>query len=96
MYYLRKEPYERCWLEQQENGVLIQKSTFVDEDRTLFKATDCGWMGRRTTEVKYPSCKVYMVKKLSTIMNQRQRLFEHCNEWFDVYDENGKVDIENY
>ena len=33
------------------------------------------------------------IKKLKTILELRQSTFDYCGEWFDVYDENGKVDL---
>ena len=42
---------------------------------------------------KYQGMKLYTTANLETIMDLRLNIYHHCNEWFDVYDENGKVKI---
>jgi hypothetical protein len=37
--------------------------------------------------------KLYRCKTLKQIIKLRKGIFDYCGEWFDVYDENGKVDI---
>lgn len=36
---------------------------------------------------------LYMVKSLKRILGLRRDTFNYCNEVFDVYDENGKVEL---
>ena len=64
-----------------------------DSDRALYKHT---WYNRFYRN-DYPnpsekSLKLYKVKRLTTILKQRRNLYDYCNEWFDVYDQdNNKV-----
>ena len=38
---------------------------------------------------------LYTCKSLKQILYVRELCFEHWNEWFDVYDEQGKIDLDN-
>lgn len=97
MYYLRKEPYEST-IQQivKTNGEVIPERKYMTEDRALYKANDLGRFYRRVyTGDKQRGFRLYKVKKIASILKQRQRLFEYCGELFDIYNENGKVDMEN-
>lgn len=67
-----------------------------DDDRALYKLAFYNRFYRSSFPVPSDkSFKLYKVKKLSTILNQRNNLHDYCNEWFDVYDQdNNKVDLE--
>lgn len=79
MYYLRKEPYDG------------------HEDRTVYKHHNFQRFYRgpfNGLKAKYQGMKVYTCKTLKRILELREGIHDYCGEWFDVYDENGKVDIE--
>ena len=38
--------------------------------------------------------KLYSCKAMKRIMKIREDLFQYCGEYFDVYNEDGKVDID--
>lgn len=92
MYYLRKEPYREVFDIPKTDGSMIHHDSMT-EDRALYKATDMSRFYRQDYPASPKGMKLYQVKRLSTILQQRQNLFDYCGEWFDVYDENGKVDI---
>ena len=96
MYYLRKEPYEETIHEiHKTNGEVIPERKVMSEDRAVFKHHNFSRFYRQPfkgLDTKYPDLKLYMCKRLSTILKLRQSTFDYCGEWFDVYDENGKVD----
>lgn len=96
MFYLRKEPYEASIPPvHKTDGVVIPERKYITEDRALYKAHGLSRFYRRTyTGYKQVGFSLYKVKKLSTILQQRQELFDYCGEWFDVYDENGKVALD--
>lgn len=65
------------------------------QERALYKK------GTRYYRSGYPipdekGFKLYKVKRITTILSARESLYEYCKEWFDVYDENGKIDLEKY
>jgi hypothetical protein len=96
VYYLRKEEHEEVIPQiEKTDGTVMPERQYVCSDRALYKSTTMSRFYRKT----YPrpngdGLKLYQAKRLSTILSQRQRLYEYCGEWFDVYDENGKVDID--
>lgn len=95
MYYLRKEPYEEIIPEiKKTDGTVIPERKYITDDRALYKANGMSRFYRDS----YPKphnkgVKLYQAKKLSTVLAQRENLEKYCGECFDVYDENGKVDI---
>lgn len=93
MYFLRKEPYENTIPPiKKTDGTIIPERKYMVEDRGLYKANGLSRFYRRGfTGDKQPGFSLYKVKKMSTILRQRQALFDYCGEWFEVYDENGKV-----
>lgn len=79
MYYLRKENYENC-----------------GDDIAIYKHHDFsrfyrGWF--RGVDVKYQGMKLYQCKTMKRILELRKVTFDYCGVWFDVYDENGKVEL---
>lgn len=82
MYYLRKELAE------------ADGETYV---RTVYKHGRLSryYRGGFTgLDKRYQGMRVYTCKKLATILKLRESTFRYSGEYFDVYDENGKVDIE--
>jgi len=96
-YYLRKEPFEHTIKEiVKTNGEVIPERKVIADDRALYQATDL--YSRRYRDL-YPipqnkGVKVYTCETLSHIMKERESLFNYCDEWFDVYNDNGKVDTQ--
>ena len=64
----------------------------IEKNRTEFEAWYRGPFNGLTA--KYQGMKVYTCKTLKRILELREAMHDYCGEWFDVYDENGKVDIE--
>lgn len=98
MYYLRKEPYSQTIPEiRKTNGEIIPEREYTVEDRAIFKHHDFSRFYRGTftgIEGKHQGMKLYTCKSLKEILDLRQSTFEYSGEWFDVYDENGKVELE--
>ena len=98
-YYLRKEPRRHIADVPMPDGKVIHHD-YMTTDVALYKATDVPRFYRQQygNPAKYGNptkcMKLYVVKKLSTILFQRQLLFDYCGDWFDVYNEFGKVEIE--
>lgn len=98
MYYLRKESYESLIPEIiKTNGEVIPERKYMTRDRALYKSNKMSRFFRDNYPVPHnKGVKLYKVKKLSTILRQREALHNYCGEWFDVYGEEGKVDISEY
>ena len=97
MYYLRKEPYEGIGQEvEMTDGTIIAAKKYMTDDRAIYKHPKFSRYYRgdfKGTDEKYQGMKLYKCKKLKTILSLREDMFNYCGEWFDVFDENGKVDI---
>lgn len=97
MYYLRKEPYEKTIPEIKKiSGLVIPERTYITDDRAIYKHHDYSRFYRQTfwgINEKNDGMKVYQCKTLKKILELREGIYNYCDEWFDVYDENGKVDI---
>jgi len=99
MYHLRKEPYESTIDEiKKTDGVIIPERKYMTDDRAIYKHNQFNRFYRRSFEgdkvkVFGTTMKLYQVKSLKRILKLRKSMFSYCNEWFDVYDENGIVEI---
>lgn len=97
MYYLRKEPYEQTIPEiKKTDGSVIPERKYMTEDRAIFKHSRFSrfYRGDFTgIKGKYQGMKLYACKTLKESQELQQRTFEYCGEVFDIYDENGKVDV---
>jgi len=96
MYYLRKEPYESAIEEiKKTDGTFILERKYTTDDRAVYKSTTGhklyrnSFKGFNNKTVK--GLKLYTCKTLKKIMQIRQNTFNYCGEWFDVYDDKGKV-----
>ena len=93
MYYLRKQSTENLAV---TDGRYTVKNAEYELDRALYKHKKYSRFYRST----YPDCstdlKLWKVKSLKTALQQRVRLWYYCNEWIDIYDDNGKVSEEVY
>lgn len=98
MYYLRKEPYESKIPEiKKTNGEVIPEREYMTQDRAIYKHSKFSRYYRGKfygINEKYQGMKIYTCKTLKKILELRQDTFDYCGEWFDVYDENGKVEIQ--
>jgi len=95
MYYLRKEPIEITIPEiHKTNGEIIPERQYMTDDRAIYKGTKYNRFYRQTfrdIDINPVGMKLYTCKTLKTILALRQDMFDYCGEWFDVYDEKGKV-----
>lgn len=95
MYYLRKEAHDqKIEAIHKTNGEIIPERTVRIEDRAVFKHNKFSRFYRGTftgIDGRYQGMKVYTCKTLKKILELRKTTFEYSGEWFDVYDENGKV-----
>ena len=82
MYYLRREAIRN------DNGNTITPDRAVYKDNRLSRF----YRGDFTNiNGHYQGMKVYTCKTLKKILELRKAMFEYSGEWFDIYDENGKV-----
>lgn len=99
MYYLRKEPYEATIPEiPKTDGTVIPARNYMTEDRAVYKHNRFSRFYRSTFYGidEHPiGMKLYTCKTLKRILELRQITYDYCDEWFDVYDENGKVELAN-
>lgn len=97
MYYLRKEPYEETIEEiKKTDGTVIPARTYMTDDRAVYKSNKFARFYRkdfRGIGVNPSGMKLYTCKTLKKILELRQDTYDYCGEWFDVYDENGKVEL---
>lgn len=97
-YYLRKEPTEVVIPEiRKTDGTVIPERKRMTDDRAVYKGREFSRFYRGPfmgLSGKYQGMKVYTCKTLKRILELREAMHDYCGEWFDVYDENGKVDIE--
>jgi len=98
MYYLRRESYEKTIPEMHGvDGKVIPERKYMSEDRAVYKSNS----GLRIYRQSYPKSAwkgmfLYKLKRLNNILATRKAMYDYSGEWFDVYDENGKVDIPQY
>ncbi len=72
------------------------KNTEMGEPRAIYKAKGADRFYRGTfsgMNKKYWGMKLYTCKSLRRIKAIREHLHSYSKEQFDVYDENGKVEI---
>lgn len=97
MYYLRKEHSEVTIPEiKKTNGEIIPERKCDTGDRAVYKHHDFYRFYRGHFDginEKYQGMKVYTCKTLKKILEIRLITYKYCGEWFDVYDENGKVEL---
>jgi len=97
MYYLRKAPYEMTIPEiKKTDGTVIPERKIMTEDRAVYKSNKFSRFYRNTflgLGVNPKGMHLYTCKRLSTILKLLRATKNYCGEWFDVYDENGIVDV---
>lgn len=93
MYYLRKQSAKKL---AAIDGKYTVKDAEYELDRALYKHKRYSRFYRSTYPDHSTNLKLWKVKSLKTALQQRVRLWYYCNEWFDIYDDNGKVSEEVY
>ncbi|OMF70483.1 hypothetical protein [Paenibacillus glucanolyticus] len=95
MYYLRKEPHEVVIPAiDKTDGTVIPERKYTSEDRAIYKHSRLSrWYRGRFTGIsgKYQGMRVYQCKTVKRILEIRKSTYKATGEYFDVYDENGKV-----
>lgn len=98
MYYLRKEPYKKIIPPiKKTDGTVVPERQYETEDRAIYKHGQYARFYRGVftgISSKYQGMKLYTCKTTKKIMKIRKDLFQYCGEYFDVYNEDGKVDID--
>ena len=93
MYYLRKQSIEKLAV---TDGRYTVKDAEYELDRALYKHKKYNRFYRSTYPDYSNDLKLWTAKSLKTALQQRVRLWYYCNEWFDIYDDNGKISEEIY
>ena len=97
MYYLRKEPHQVITPEiKKTDGNVISERKHMSEDRAIYKHHDFSRFYRgdfNGINGEYQGMKVYKCKTLKKILDLRESTYQYSGEWFDVYDESGKIEI---
>ena len=97
MYYLRKEPYEQIISKiVKTDGTVIPERKYMTDDRAIYKSNEYSRFYRqefKDMNTNPAGMKLYTCKTLNEILELRQSTYDYCGEWFDVYDENGKIEI---
>ncbi len=69
----------------------------MDQTRSIYKHPRMGRFyrgGFTGLNGRYDGMKVYTCKTLKRILSLREAVHNYSGEWFDVYDENGKVNLD--
>lgn len=97
MYYLRKEPHEVVIPAiYKTDGTVIPERKYMSDDRAIYKHSRFSrWYRGGFTGIndKYQDMQVYRCKTLKRILELRESTYNASGEYFDVYDENGKVEL---
>ena len=98
MYYLRKEPHEvTVHLAKKIGEDTPKERRILSEDLAVYKHHDFSMFYRgpfNGIDGKWHGMKVYTCKSIKRILALRESTHDYCGEWFDVYDENGKIAVE--
>ena len=77
------------------DGTIIPERKIMTEDRAVFKHPRLSrfYRGNFTgMDGKYKGMNLYTCKTLKKIKELQKSTFDYCEEMFDIYDENGKVE----
>lgn len=88
MYYLRLK--QKHSLFERADGSVMDCGA---SDRAIFKSNRFGRFYRQDYGIPHSGMHLYRCKKLKTILELRKDTFDYCGEWFDVWDENGMVEL---
>lgn len=100
MYYLKREPYKvpEHKINKTDGTVHIIESYMTDAS-AIYKHHDFSRFYRgdfNGIDGKYQGMKLYTCKTLKKILEIQAITLNYCGELFDIYDENGKVEIETW
>ena len=84
MYYLRKKPYTKEYINSETNEKDYIEFT---EDRAVFKHNRFGRMYRKNFLCTESRIHLWKCKELQNALRHRVQLWHYCNEWFDIYDD---------
>lgn len=84
MYYLRKKPYTKEYINPETDEKDYIEFT---EDRAVFKHNQFGRMYRKNFLCTENGIHLWKCKTLQNALRHRVQLYHYCNEWFDVYDD---------
>lgn len=84
MYYLRKKPYTKEYINPETNEKDYIEFT---EDRAIFKHNQFGRMYRKNFLCTENGIHIWKCKALQNALRHRVQLYHYCNEWFDIYDD---------
>ena len=84
MYYLRKKPYTKIYIDPvtKENKLIEYTS-----DRAIFKHKRYSRFYRMDHLCTDREVRLWKCKSLQRVLRHRVNLFNYCNEWFDIYDD---------
>lgn len=97
MYYLKRESYEIPETKIKKiDGTIIVHEPYMSGDSAIYKHHNFSGLYRgefNGIDKKYQGMKLYTCKTLKKILEIQARTLDYCGELFDVYDENGKVQM---
>lgn len=97
MYYLYLPEREVIIPEiRKTNGEIIPERKHTVEALGVFKHPKFSRFYRGTftgINGRYQGMKLYTCKTLKRILELRKSTFDYCGDWYEVHDENGKVDL---
>lgn len=97
MYYLKRESYEMPEMKIQcIDGTVITHKPYMTDESAIYKHHDFSRFYRgdfNGIDGKYQGMKLYTCKTLKKILEIQAATLNYCGELFDIYDENGKVQI---
>ena len=96
-YYLYSPAHEVILPEiHKTTGEVVPERKMQGPPRAVYKDRGISRFYRGTfsgMDGRYMGMKIYTCRSLKHILKIRKDLHTYCGEWFDVYDENGKVDL---
>jgi len=93
-YYLKLEAHEKILQGfTKTDGTVVPDRKYVVEERAIFKHKRFSRFYRMNTDTSESELKLYETSSLKKIKDLRELTYNYCGEIFDIYDENGKVDI---
>lgn len=95
MFYLRSEAHESTIPEMKKtDGTVIPERKYMVEERAIYKHKELSRFYRNPYPISRDNELIlYKTDSLEEILELRESMFEYCGEWFDVYDNGGKVSL---
>ena len=92
MYYLRKKPYTKEYTDPITKKI---EAVEFNSDRAVFKHKRYSRFYRMNYLCTDSEVKLWKCKSLQRVLRHRVNLFNYCNEWFDIYDDETNEPIED-